>query len=51
MLSGAFLREATSHKGELAHLYGDCRDPSKRSGDGWGSKFMGKHLDFIDVKC
>ena len=22
------LREATSHKGELAHLCGDCRDPA-----------------------
>ena len=24
----AFLREATSHKGELAPLCGDCRDPA-----------------------
>ena len=29
-----FLREATSHKGELAHLCGDCRDPVERSGSG-----------------
>ena len=28
------MREATSHKGELAHPCGDCRDPSERSGDG-----------------
>ena len=31
---GFFCAIATSHKGELAHLYGDCRDPVERSGTG-----------------
>ena len=30
----AILREATSQAGELAHQFGDCRDPSERSVDG-----------------
>lgn len=30
----SFLRETTSRKGELAPLYGDCRDPVARSGTG-----------------
>ncbi len=39
-----FLREATSHKGELAHLCGDRRDPSERSGDGCAKRRATKEL-------